>query len=234
MSLIALVPAAGSGSRFGAPSPKQYLQLEGRPLMWHTLSALSQVSEIDRLAVVISPADEWFDDFEWDIPNLEVLRVGGASRAASVAAGLSALAPAPDDWVLVHDAARCCVTPALVTRLIGALSDDEVGGLLALPVADTVKRADPDGRIERTLARDGLWLAQTPQMFRAGRLARAVALDGKGSVTDEASAIEMLGFSPRLIEGDAQNFKVTYPRDLALARAILASRKQTGEAACSG
>ncbi|BBF84109.1 2-C-methyl-D-erythritol 4-phosphate cytidylyltransferase [Aquitalea magnusonii] len=222
---LALVPAAGSGSRFGGPSPKQYLQLNGRPLMWHTLQALSQVEAISEVVLVLSPGDEWFDDFDWDLPKLRVHRVGGASRAESVRNGLEAMAAGEQDWVLVHDAARCCLSVAAVERLIATLADDQVGGLLALPVPDTVKRADAEGRISATVPRQGLWLAQTPQMFRAGLLARALAGSVADEVTDEASAIERHGHKPRLVEGDAQNFKVTYPRDLALARAILASRK---------
>ena len=222
---LALVPAAGSGSRFGAPSPKQYLQLNNRPLMWHTLQVLCQVEAISEVVVVISPCDEWFDDFDWDLPKLNVQRVGGASRAESVRNGLQAMAAAENDWVLVHDAARCCLSIAAVERLITSLAEDTVGGLLALPVPDTVKRADGDGRISATVPRQGLWLAQTPQMFRAGLLAQALASAGEIEMTDEASAIEQLGQKPRLVEGDAQNFKVTYPRDLALARAILAARK---------
>ena len=222
---LALVPAAGSGSRFGGPSPKQYLQLNGRPLMWHTLQALSQVEAISEVVLVLSPGDEWFDDFDWNLPKLRVLRVGGASRAESVRNGLAAMAAGERDWVLVHDAARCCLSVAAVERLIATLADEPVGGLLALPVPDTVKRADAEGRISATVPRQGLWLAQTPQMFRAGLLGEALAGSVAEEVTDEASAIEQHGHKPRLVEGDAQNFKVTYPRDLALARAILASRK---------
>ncbi len=222
---IALVPAAGSGARFGGPSPKQYLQLSGRPLMWHTLSTLARVPAIERVVVVLSAQDEWFDSFEWDIDGLEVLRVGGPTRAESVAAGLAALNPQANDWVLVHDAARCCLSVAAVEKLIAELADDPVGGLLALPVPDTVKRADPAGRVSSTLPRTGLWLAQTPQMFRAGVLAEALAGGQDESITDEASAIERIGLKPRLVEGDAANFKVTWPRDLALARAILDARK---------
>ena len=223
---IALVPAAGSGSRFGAPSPKQYLQLLGKPLMWHTLSVLAAVPAMTRVVVVISPEDDWFDSFDWDIPKLEVLRVGGSSRAASVHNGLAALAAAGEDWVLVHDAARCCLTVSMVERLIARVADDEIGGLLALPVADTVKRATADGHVSKTIPREGLWLAQTPQMFRCAQLLRALKNGAEAAITDEASAIEMLGLQPRLVEGEAQNFKVTYPADLALARAILAAGKE--------
>ncbi|OWY38499.1 2-C-methyl-D-erythritol 4-phosphate cytidylyltransferase [Xenophilus sp. AP218F] len=222
---IALVPAAGSGSRFGAPSPKQYLQLNGKPLMWHTLATLAAVAAIDEVAVVISPQDEWFDGFDWKLPKLAVYRVGGASRAESVCHGLEALAPADDDWVLVHDAARCCLSVAAVERLIATLDNHPVGGLLALPVPDTVKRADSQGQVGATVPRGGLWLAQTPQMFRAGLLSRALRGVAAADITDESSAVERLGSKPLLVEGDAQNFKVTYPRDLALARAILTARK---------
>ena len=222
---IALVPAAGIGARFGAASPKQYLQLLGQPLMWHTLATLSAVESIDEVAVVISPADEWFDDYRWEFPKLSVRRVGGASRALTVRQGLASIAPADDDWVLVHDAARCCLSVAMVERLFAEIGDDQVGGLLALPVPDTVKRGDAESRVASTLPRHGLWLAQTPQMFRAGALSRALQGEIGEEVTDEASAIEMLGLKPLLVEGDASNFKVTWPRDLPLARAILEARQ---------
>lgn len=223
---IALVPAAGHGSRFGSATPKQYLNIAGQPLLAHTLAVLAANPDIDQVAVVVSPGDEWFDSFDWPAGKLTVLRVGGASRAESVANGLAALALAPDDWVLVHDAARCCLSPAALTRLIAEIADDAVGGILAQPVADTVKQGDAAARITATVPREGLWLAQTPQMFRAGLLASALADAANPAITDEASAIEMLGHAPRLVVGEAQNFKVTWPGDLALAGAILAARKE--------
>jgi 2-C-methyl-D-erythritol 4-phosphate cytidylyltransferase len=222
---VALVPAAGCGSRFGAASPKQYLQLAGHPLMWHTLATLCAVDAVDQVAVVISPTDEWFDGYDWSLPKLSVHRVGGTSRAQSVQQGLLALNLSADDWVLVHDAARCCLSVAMVERLLMELGQDPVGGLLALPVPDTVKRADAEGRVGSTLPRQGLWLAQTPQMFRAGCLLEALGTAADDAITDEASAVERLGLKPRLVEGDASNFKVTWPRDLTLARAILEARK---------
>lgn len=222
---VALVPAAGSGARFGAASPKQYLQLSGRPLMWYTLSTLCAVPALDEVALILSPGDEWFDDYVWDLPKLTVHRVGGASRAHTVRNGIDVLQLAPDDWLLVHDAARCCLSVAMVEKLLTEVGDDAVGGLLALPVADTVKRGDRDGRVAMTLPRQGMWLAQTPQMFRTGALTQALAGDLLDNITDEASAIERMGLKPRLIEGDASNFKVTWPRDLPLARAILEARK---------
>lgn len=221
---IALVPAAGHGSRFGSATPKQYLDINGQPLLAHTLAVLAANPDIDQVAVVVSPGDEWFDSFDWPLPKLTVLRVGGASRAESVANGLAALALAADDWVLVHDAARCCLSPQALARLIAEIGDDAVGGILAQPVADTVKQGDAAARISATVPRDGLWLAQTPQMFRAGLLASALSDAANPAITDEASAIELLGHAPRLVVGEAQNFKVTWPGDLALAAAILAAR----------
>jgi 2-C-methyl-D-erythritol 4-phosphate cytidylyltransferase len=220
---LALVPAAGSGSRMGSATPKQYLPLLGHPLMWHTLTTLSSHPAIERVVLVISPGDEWFDSYEWELPKLEVHRVGGASRAETVSNGLAVLAAGQDDWVLVHDAARCGLSHAALDRLIAELNDDAVGGLLALPVPDTVKRADAAQRVADTVPREGLWLAQTPQMFRAGLLALALSAAPLAEITDEASAIERLGYAPRLVEGEAFNFKVTYPRDIALAEAVLAT-----------
>ncbi|BEV73760.1 MULTISPECIES: 2-C-methyl-D-erythritol 4-phosphate cytidylyltransferase [unclassified Paludibacterium] len=222
---VALVPAAGNGSRFGAACPKQYLQLGGRPLMWYTLATLCEVAAIEQVVLILSPGDEWFDDYQWDLPKLSVHRVGGASRALTVRNGLEALQLSAEDWVLVHDAARCCLSVAMVERLLSQVGDDAVGGLLAMPVPDTVKRADREGRVAMTLPRQGMWLAQTPQMFRAGTLSHALAGELGDGVTDEASAIERLGLKPVLVEGDASNFKVTWPRDLPLARAILEARK---------
>lgn len=224
---VALVPAGGVGSRFGAVCPKQYLDVNGLPLMAHTLSALAAVPAIDLVAVVIAPDDTWFDSFDWPMEKLRVLRVGGASRAETVRNGLAALGLAEGDWVLVHDAARCCIDTAQVARLIDTLAEDPVGGLLALPVPDTVKEADAAQRVRGTRPRDGLWLAQTPQMFRSGLLTRALGGGALAeSMTDEASAIEALGLSPRLVEGSASNFKVTWPADLVLARAVLTGRNQ--------
>jgi 2-C-methyl-D-erythritol 4-phosphate cytidylyltransferase len=221
---LALVPAAGSGSRMGSATPKQYLELAGQPLMWHTLQALAAHPAIERVALVISPGDEWFDGFQWDVPKLEVFRVGGASRAESVRNGLGVLCAADSDWVLVHDAARCGLSQPALDRLIAEVGDDEVGGLLALPVPDTVKRANPAQRVAHTVSREGLWLAQTPQMFRAGLLGDALDSVPLADITDEASAIERLGLAPKLVEGEAFNFKVTYPRDIALAEAVLAAQ----------
>ncbi len=222
----AIVPAAGSGSRFGSDTPKQYLPLAGQPLIHHTLAALCRHPAIDRVWVVLSPGDEWWREYDWSAlgPKLETVFHGGATRAQSVASGLKAaqMAAAEDDWVLVHDAARPCLAAAMIDALVAELADDPVGGILAVPVADTLKRADVQQRAAATVPRDGLWQAQTPQMFRYGTLCRALAANP--DVTDEAGAIEALGLKPRLVKGDASNLKVTYPADLSLAEAILRSR----------
>lgn len=224
----AIVPAAGSGSRFGAEMPKQYLPLAGRPLIHHTLAALCRCPRIDRVWVVLSPDDEWWGKNDWSElgPKLETLFCGGATRAQSVANGLAAAetAAADEDWVLVHDAARPCISQAMLAALCDELADDPVGGLLAVPVADTLKRADSAQRVAATEARDGLWQAQTPQMFRYAVLRRALA--DAAHVTDEAGAIEALGLRPKLVCGNAGNLKVTYPADLRLAELILQGSAQ--------
>lgn len=225
---FALVPAAGSGARFGAGTPKQYLPVGGKPLIHHSLSVLCGCAGISRVLVVLSPDDACWQDFDWSSlgDKLRVAYVGGAARADSVRAGLGQLAgeAAADDWVLVHDAARPCLSAALLQELIDTLADDPVGGILALPVADTLKRADGEGRIQATEPRDGLWQAQTPQMFRCGLLREA--LSRTAGVTDEAGAVEAMGFRPRLVRGESANLKVTLPADLALAGRILAERGQ--------
>ena len=224
---FALLPCAGSGSRAGTAQPKQYHPVAGQPLVRHTLAAFAKVPRIARVLVVVAPGDERLDDVEAPI---EVAPCGGATRAESVLNGLTHLrasGAAAHDWVLVHDAARCLVTPAQIEALIDACQADAVGGLLALPLADTLKAAAADGRVDATLARADKWLAQTPQMFRVGALHAALAAhaaQGFAGITDEASAIEATGQRPLLVHGSAQNFKVTYPEDFALAEAILGSR----------
>ena len=184
------------------------------------------MARIERVCVVLSPEDEWWDAFDWHAldARIQVLRVGGATRADSVATALEVLARelAPEDWVLVHDAARACLATTQVDALIDVLAEDPVGGLLAQPVADTLKRSDAQGRVAATVPREAMWQAQTPQMFRLGLLRRALA--AAPGVTDEAGAVEALGLSPRLVAADASNFKVTYPQDLALAGLILGAR----------
>lgn len=222
---FALIPCAGHGSRAGTAGPKQYERVAGQPMVWHTLSAFAGVKRIARTLVVVAPGDGFFE--RNPTTSALVVACGGATRAASVANGLRELrrVGATDrDWVLVHDAARCLVTPELIDRLIDACVDDEVGGLLAYPLPDTLK-IEQDGRVQSTLAREDKWLAQTPQMFRLGMLRQALENAGDSdAVTDEASAIEAMGQRPLLVPAGAQNFKVTYPDDFGIAEAVLRSR----------
>lgn len=223
----ALVPAAGNGVRFGSEIPKQYLELAGRPMIHHSLAALCLCEQIDRVWVILSPGDEWWGAYDWSGlgPKLHALFCGGATRAESVANGLHAVADivSDEDWMLVHDAARPCLSQTMLHALCRELQDDPVGGLLAVPVADTLKRADAAGRVVATEPREGLWQAQTPQMFRYGLLRKSLA--GNFNVTDEASALEAAGYQPRLVKADATNFKVTFPADLRLAELVLQGRK---------
>lgn len=227
MRHFALIPAAGSGSRMGADCPKQYLPVAGAPVLAHTLRVLASHPAITQVLLVVAPDDVWWEEMVAGMPhlgNVQVACCGGQTRAASVANGLEVLATVagPDDWVLVHDAARPCLTHAMMDRLLTALADDAVGGLLAIPVADTLKRADGDQRVVTTVPRVDLWRAQTPQMFRHALLTRALRAAGVEHPTDEAAAVEALGLAPRLVPGDERNIKVTFPADLALAASYLA------------
>ena len=222
--LHALVPCAGSGERSGASGPKQYARLGDRCVVGHTLAALHRVARLDLVWVVLSPHDR---EFERHVPGFagRVLRSGGTTRAETVANSLAAMSEAgvdANDWVLVHDGARCLVRPEWIDALIDACRNDADGGLLALPVADTLKQ-ERDGRVGATVDRRAMWQAQTPQMFRLGRLREAMARAGAG-ITDEASAIEAIGDRPRLVAGSLENFKLTYPADFDLAERMLRTR----------
>ncbi|WP_290902345.1 2-C-methyl-D-erythritol 4-phosphate cytidylyltransferase [Aquabacterium sp.] len=233
-----LVPCAGVGERAGVGGPKQYHPVAGQAVVAHTLAALQAVPRLEATLVVLSPDDVPFERHAPDFTGERawVARVGGATRAESVANGLAELlarGAQPHDWVLVHDAARCLLRPEWVTRLIAACEADEVGGLLALPLADTLKAAvrgaDGEARAEATVDRTGKWAAQTPQMFRLGLLRPALVSalsdpESAAAITDEASAIEALGHMPRLVPGDWENIKVTWPGDFALAERLLRTR----------
>lgn len=228
--IFGLVPAAGAGERLGHATPKQYLKLLGRPMLYHSVNALLANGRIDTVFVVLAPGDGEFRQHSWaDFgERIAPLYCGGATRHDSVLNGLVAASSTaqPDDWMLVHDAARPCLGQTELQRMLDALGSDEVGGILGVPVADTLKRADSAGRIEATEPREFLWQAQTPQMFRHGLLLHALSRTAK--VTDEAGAVEALGLKPKLVQGSTTNLKVTYAEDLRLAEIILASRgKQT-------
>lgn len=225
---FALLPCAGQGSRAGLSASglaKQYQEIAGQAMVLHTLAAFAAVTRLAGTLVVVAPGDAFFDALP--VPSFDVVACGGASRAATVRSGLDALrqsGAAADDWVLVHDAARCLVSVAQINQLIEACEHDTVGGLLAHKLPDTLK-CEVNGRVAATLDRSDKWLAQTPQMFRIGTLAQALDAAGSG-VTDESSAIEALGLAPKLVAGSAQNFKVTYPEDFALAEAVLLARRK--------
>jgi 2-C-methyl-D-erythritol 4-phosphate cytidylyltransferase len=228
-----IVPAAGASARFAGSTPKQYADLAGAPLLSRTLDRLATL-DAAAIVVALAPGDAQFDRVIAPRRGVEALRCGGPTRAATVRNALHALASrcGDDDWILVHDAARPCVPRASLARLVRELSDDAVGGLLALPLADTLKRAAPnDGapRVMRTEDRAALWLAQTPQMFRYRLLCAAYRADAARDCTDDAHAVEAHAATgacpmPRLVAGTAANLKVTYPDDLALAAAILAGQ----------
>ena len=218
----ALVPCAGTGERAGAGGPKQYRLLAGQTVIARTLATLADVPQIEQTMVVLAPDDLGFEAAASDFAGW-VERCGGASRAESVAAGLDVLARRgvrDHDWVMVHDAARCLVTQAAIVRLIEACRSDAVGGLLALPLADTLKQAAPGNRSKETIDRSDKWTAQTPQMFRLGLLRDALRRAGSAT-TDESSAVEALGHAPRLVPGEPDNFKLTWPADFGLAQRLL-------------
>ncbi|MCU6433665.1 2-C-methyl-D-erythritol 4-phosphate cytidylyltransferase [Undibacterium sp. Jales W-56] len=228
---FALIPAAGVGARMGGATPKQYLTIHGESILRYAVQAFLASPLIQHVYVVVSAYDVYVEDALQglgDVGNkvgnkvdkkLSILRCGSATRRETVRNGLASLQAAvdPDDWILVHDAARPGLTPEMIAQLIAQVGEHASGGLLALPVVDTVKRVT-EGKVA-TIARDGLWLAQTPQMFRHAAL--SAALDAAGEVTDESSAMEAAGHEPLMVEGHPRNLKVTLPSDLALVQSYL-------------
>lgn len=238
MNCWIVVPAAGTGTRVGGSIPKQYQLLSGRPLIEHTLERLLKLECLLKvvpktIVVAIHP-----HDYHWQhLPIAQDARIrtvaGGAQRVDSVRLALAALATEADaeDWVLVHDAARPCVTTADITLLMSTLQDNAIGGLLAVPVQDTVKRVGDTHLVVATEDRANLWLAQTPQAFRFGILRQALEHTDarRGACTDEAAAVEKLGYLPQVVRGRRDNIKVTDPEDFFLAAAILASQQRESD-----
>lgn len=222
----AVVPAAGIGSRMGGDMPKQYLQLAGQPVLQRTLGALLAWERIERVVVALAEGDRFWHELDAAQDPRVITTIGGAMRSDSVRAGLQALSgvAAANDWVLVHDAARPCLRLADIQQLATSLADEPVGGLLAVAVAETVKRASDDARVLETVPRADLWLAQTPQLFRYGLLCDAMSAAARhgSSVTDEAAAVEQAGHKPVLVPGHPGNIKITRPEDLLLAERFLA------------
>ncbi len=219
--LWAVVPAAGVGKRMGGAVPKQYLELQGRRVIDHSLQRLLAHPLIERAYVALSPDDAYWQSCE-HAADTRVVRVpGGRERCHSVLNALRELQSVAgrDDWVLVHDAARPCLSEGDLDRLVRSLRDHPVGGLLGVPVQDTLKRVSAQGEVEQTVPRHDLWQAYTPQMFRLGLLTDSLAdaLDKDHLVTDDASALELAGYRPVMVEGHAGNIKITRPADLALA-----------------
>ncbi|MES2181040.1 MAG: 2-C-methyl-D-erythritol 4-phosphate cytidylyltransferase [Pseudomonadota bacterium] len=220
-----IIPAAGSGSRMGTELPKQYLSLHGKPLIQHVIQVFELSTRINSIHIILNQADaHWHNTHPHVSSKMQVHHCGGESRAATVLNGLNAIASQvkEDDWVLVHDAARPGLSNLLLNQLLSTLEDDTVGGLLALPLADTLKRADDTRHVSATVPRNDLWQAQTPQMFRYAVLKKALT-DFNGNPTDEAEAIEALGLKPKLVTGELRNLKVTYPQDLAVLSALLSA-----------
>jgi 2-C-methyl-D-erythritol 4-phosphate cytidylyltransferase len=242
--LWALIPCGGNGSRAQTDIndiPKQYRVIAGKPMVMHTLAAFEQVERLAGGLVVIAKDDDYLPTMLAGLKNtiFSIAPQAGNTRADTVFRGLKALlaqGAAAADWVLVHDAARCLITPGQINALVDACKDDAVGGLLALPLPDTLKseQTGQTGRVDTTLGRSDKWLAQTPQMFRIGALLNALDAAGdlsnadSATITDESSAMERLGHAPKLLRGSSQNFKVTYPEDFDLAEAVLRNRIHSG------
>jgi 2-C-methyl-D-erythritol 4-phosphate cytidylyltransferase len=229
---LAVIPAAGTGTRMGGTLPKQYLAIADRPLLYYAVARLCAHPVIERVFVILALNDRHFETYDWQgfAAKLEPLYAGGESRAATVLNALERVTAhaRSDDWVLVHDAARPCLSARMLDRLIDEVGNDRSGGLLAVPVADTLKRAGDVCRSMRTESRTGLWQAQTPQLFRYDLLVRALRSCDLAQVTDESAAVEALGFRPKLVQSEATNLKVTHTEDFALAELILnqAAEKQ--------
>jgi 2-C-methyl-D-erythritol 4-phosphate cytidylyltransferase len=220
-----IIPAAGTGNRMANVLPKQYLPLAGKPMISHTIQVFFNHPRIASIHVALSADDLFWRDLPLDpASKLKLHYTGGESRSETVLNTLQAIEVADDDWILVHDAARPGLTHALLDNLLNILENDEVGGLLALPLADTLKQADAENRTQKTIPRDNLWQAQTPQMFRYGVLKHALQANNgaayRPAFTDEAEAIEALGLQPKLVQGELRNLKVTYPQDLEVLEAL--------------
>lgn len=221
----AVVPAAGIGSRMQSDKPKQYLLLNDKPILQHTLERLALHPDIKGIVVALADGDPWWSELDLQLDSTLLIAPGGKERAESVLNALATLSQHTEDdpWVLVHDAARPCLRHEDIDRMLASLTRHQVGGILGIPVTDTVKRVDKQHNIVETVDRQGLWRAATPQMFRLALLQKALetACKQELSVTDEASAMELAGWQPMMVEGHQDNIKITVPQDLALAALFL-------------
>lgn len=220
-----VISAAGLGLRMGADKPKQYLKIHQKTILEHTLDIFLSHPKISKLVVVLHPRDHYWREIPLSNSSQIITAIGGDTRAQSVLQGLKALAndAAPNDWVLVHDSVRPCLTKKILDRLLNQLSNHPVGGILGIPVRDTLKQINDEGAIIQTLSREQAWCAQTPQMFRYQLLLDALTqtINQRQIVTDDAGAIEKLGYKPQMIMGDIHNIKITYPDDLIMSEKFL-------------
>lgn len=225
-SCVAIVPAGGSGARFGSAIPKQYIVIAGATVLEHTLNALRRCAAVEHIFVVVPADEDRADVIAARAGNTTVLRCAGAQRAQTVQNALAAISRQVrrDAWVLVHDAARPCVAREDVDKLVSTVASHAVGGLLASPVTDTLKRSTAVGEVAETVAREGLWRAHTPQMFRYELLVHA--LNASPEVTDEAQAVESFGLSPLLVQGSTRNIKITLPEDAEIAEIYLSGNQR--------
>lgn len=225
----ALIPAAGTGKRMGEETPKQYLKLKNKTIIEHTVSIFTNHPKISKVVVVLHAEDTQWSHFPLSKSEKIITTVGGETRADSVMQGLNRLkeTASQNDWVLVHDAARPCLTTETLDRLIESVQDHPIGGLLATPIADTLKKVNANHSVQETVSREKLWAAQTPQLFRFGILMDAMqkALASDIRITDESSAIEFSGKHPLVIKGDPKNIKITTPEDLKIAENYLENQK---------
>lgn len=228
MAVHALIVAAGRASRFGGQTPKQYVPLLGKPVLSHSIDAMEKTPGLRGITLALAADDPYFCELVQPRHGKVKTVTGGATRAESVIRGLDAIRESDPEanWVMVHDAARPCIDPGLVLDLLEAVSDHEDGAILAMPVGDSLKRADESGLIRADVDRDDVWAAQTPQLFPVDRLAVALRhmMNSERQPTDDASAMQMTGAKPRLVMGSTHNIKITWPEDIVLAEAILNAR----------
>ncbi len=226
---IVILPCAGRGSRFDSIVPKQYSLINNKTILEHTLAVFLSLKQIDQIIIVTAAEDFYIDKLVNSCAiitndNVRILKIGGETRAQTVKNVVSNLDCASNDWLLVHDVARCCINPEVILRLISELEYDDVGGILAIGVADTIKLSQNGLIINKTLNRLQIYQAQTPQMFRACVLKDALKAANLDLVTDEASAVEQINLPVKLVEGERSNIKITYPVDISLAEVILNNR----------
>ncbi len=219
---IVLIPCAGSSVRFGGDIPKQYVTIAGKTILEHTLNVFISLEQIHSIILVASINDSYINSYKNLSDKISIKKVGGKTRAETVLNGLNSLNCSYNDWILVHDAARCCIKSEIIKKMIDELVVDEVGGILAVGATDTIKKVDK-GIITGTLKRENIYLAQTPQMFRYGILKKSLNNKDLTNFTDEASAVEQLGYLVKIVQSDIANIKVTYKVDLLFAEMLLSS-----------